>query len=33
VSEIWGHQPLFVYNEDCFGGLMSACFRAAMAET
>lgn len=27
------HQPLFAYNEDCFGELIFACFRAAGAET
>ncbi len=25
VSEIWGHQPLFASNEDCFGELISTC--------
>jgi len=33
VSEDFGHQPLFAFNEDCFGGFISTCFRATGAET
>jgi len=28
-----GHQPLFAFNEDCFGGRISTCSRITWIET